>query len=81
MSLDVLALLHCSQFEFGSSSKSFVNTFLASGTFCHLLLTFANSFGSRPGQDRHSGSKQFDALIVFLKDFFEKLILKKVSRR
>ena len=43
--------------------------FLASGDFGHLLITFANS-----------GSKPYDTLIVFLKEFFEKrLSLKKAD--
>ena len=49
--------------------------------FCRLLITFANILD--PDQDRQngSGSKPFDNLMLFLKDFFKKLILKKVSRR
>ena len=57
-----------------------VNSFLASGDFSHLLINFANSLD--PDQDRPrtgptesrswSGSKLFDTLIVFLKEFFEK---------
>ena len=40
------------------------NSFLDSGNFCSRLITFANSL------DRMSGSRLFDTLIVFLKDFF-----------
>ena len=29
------------------------NSFLASGGVCHLLITFANSFGPRSGQAEH----------------------------
>ena len=62
-----------------------MNSFLASGDFCRLLKTFANSLN--PDQDSPVGPdldpNHFDTLmIVFLKDFFgKKLILKKVSRQ
>ena len=47
--------------------------------FCHLLISFANSLD--PDQDRqYVGPDQdpncLNALIVFLKDIFKKLILK-----
>ena len=40
-------------------------------------------FGPRPGPEcwSCSGSKLFDTLIVFLKEFFEKVNFKKISRR
>ena len=46
--------------------------FLASGDFCHLLITFANSLD--PNQDRCPdlvSHRLTDTLIVFLKDLFE----------
>ena len=43
------------------------NSLLASGDFLRLLITCANSLD--PDQDRLS----FDTLIVFLKEFFEKV--------
>ena len=53
-----------------------------------LLMSSADNlckqFGPRPGPTKCracSGSKLFDTLMVFLKDFFKKLILKNVSRR
>ena len=47
----------------------------ASDKFCFVLIAFANSLD--PDQDQHfrwfwSGSKPFDTLIVFLKEYFEK---------
>ena len=59
----------------------------ASGNFCRLLITFANSLD--PDQARQNvepdldpKSKLFDTLMVFLKDFFKKkLILKKRIHR
>ena len=43
-------------------------------------MIFANSLD--PDQDRQNlDFKPFDNLILFLKDFLEKLILKKISRR
>ena len=53
---------------------------LASGYFYHLLITFSKSFN--PDQapielPSWSRSKQFATLIDYLKEFFEKLILKK----
>ena len=55
-----------------------LNTFPASGDFCCLLITFANSLD----QDQAwSGSKLFDTLMVFPKDFFEKVNFKKIHRR
>ena len=51
-----------------------LNSFLASGDFCHLLITFVNSLD--PDQDWHSvgfdlDPNDFDTLIEFLKEFFE----------
>ena len=44
-----------------------VNSLPASNKVCRLLLTFAKQFGS----------KLFDTLIVFLKDFYEKVHFEK----
>ena len=61
------------------------NSFFASGDFWRLLIAFANSIGSRSGPTEHQswyGSKQFDTLIVFLKEIFEKIInFEKVNRQ
>ena len=50
-------------------SAILVNSFLASGDFCQLLITFANKqFGPRSGPTEsrpRSGSKLFEILIVF----------------
>ena len=43
-----------------------INSFLASGNFCHLLISFANSFDLK--RQSGSGSKPLDTLIVFLKE-------------
>ena len=52
------------------------NSFPASGYFCRLLIIFANSLD--PDQARGLIWIQlFDMLMVFLKDFFEKVNLKK----
>ena len=55
---------------------------LASSDFCHLLITFANSLD--PDQDDNesvlgyrSGYNEFDSLIVFLKEFLEKVNFEK----
>ena len=53
-----------------------VNSLPASGKFCRLLITFANSLD--PDQDLQKVGPDldpnlFDTLIVFLKDFFEKV--------
>ena len=53
------------------------NSFLASGNFCRLLMTFANSLD--PDQNLHE-SKWFDTLKVFLKEFFSKKLYE-ISRR
>ena len=64
----------------------FYNSFPASGEFCCLLITYANSLD--PDQDEENVgpdlyvSKPFDTCIVFLKEFLEKVNFeKKVSRR
>ena len=49
--------------------KKMVNSFLASGDFCHLLINSAKSWD--PDQDRQKVSKRFDTLIVLVKDYFE----------
>ena len=56
------------------------NFFLACGNFCHLLITFANSL--TPDQDRQNVGHDLDPncltlLILFLKDFFEKVNFEK----
>ena len=57
---------------------------LLTGDIFHLLITFANSLD--PDQDQQDvgpdlDPKLFDSLIVFLKEIFEKVILKKVSKQ
>ena len=44
-----------------TSAYQMLNSFLASGNLCHMLITFANGLGS----------KMFDNQKVFLKEFFE----------
>ena len=55
------------------------NSFLASGNFCHLLITFANSLD--PDQDGSSVGPDLGpnrlTLIVILKEFFEKVNFEK----
>ena len=65
-----------------SASENLINSFFASGDFCCLLIMFANSLD--PNHDQHltecpswSGTKAFDTLIVFLKEFF----LKQIDRK
>ena len=58
-----------------SQRSTLINSFLASGNFCRLLITNANSLD--PDQDQHFvgpdlNPNLFDTLLVFLKDFFEK---------
>ena len=52
-----------------------VNSFLASTEFCCLLITFTNSLD--PNQDQQNVGPDLDpnclTLIVFLKEFFEKV--------
>ena len=65
---------------FSSIQWNYVNSFLASSDFCHLLIIFANSFN--PDLDRHKvghdqDSNCFDTLIVILKELFEKVYLEK----
>ena len=50
----------------------FLNSFLTSGNLSCLLIAFANSLD--PDQGRHN---LFDALIVFLKEFSEKINFEK----
>ena len=58
------------------------NSFPASGDFCRLLITFANSLNpDQARQDGRSESKLFDTLMVFLKDFLKKLITKKKKHK
>ena len=56
-----------------------------SGDFCHLLITFANSLDSDQARSptkrlAWSGSKLFHTLMIFLKEFFEKVNLKKKKK-
>ena len=48
--------------------------------YCHRLMTFANSLDPDHNQQNHE-SKPFDTLNVYLKEFFETILEKKVSRR
>ena len=51
------------------------NSFLVSGHFCHLRITFANSLDPDPGQQNIVSDldlNHFDTLIVLLKEIFEK---------
>ena len=54
-----------------------------SSTLCHLLITFSNSLD--PDQARQYVWPDLDpsclALMIFLKEFFDKLILKKIIRQ
>ena len=64
--------------------NTILNSFLASGDFCHLLIFFANSL--ELDQDRQNASPDLypnclTPLIVFLKDLLEKSFFNKVSRR
>ena len=60
-----------------------LNSFPAIGDFCRLLITFANSLDPDQAQQCRvwSGSKLFDTLMVFLKDFLKKLIQRKKNHR
>ena len=49
----------------------FTNSSLASGVFCHQLITFEKQFGSKP----------FDTLTVLLKYFFQKVNFEKSQQR
>ena len=59
------------------SWKYGINSFFASGDFCHLLIIFARS-GLIECQS-WSGSKLFDSLISFQKEFLEKLNFERVT--
>ena len=73
------------RFRLSWTYRIYHDSFLGSGKFCCLLITFANGLG--PDQDdiyrssnRHrswSGSKPFDPHGVFLKEFFENVNFKK----
>ena len=59
------------------------NSFPARGKLCHLLISFVNSLD--PDQARQNvgpdlDPNSFDTLMVFLKDFFEKVNLKKKKK-
>ena len=56
-----------------------ISSFLASGDFCILLITFAKSLDpdqdlQNVSSDLDTGYKHFDTLIVFLKENFENVI-------
>ena len=53
-------------------SSFFLNSFLARGNFCYLLMYTANSF--YPDQDPLNLRLDLDTLIVLMKEFIEKLI-------
>ena len=56
-------------------NTSLINSFNASGYFCHLLITISNTYFISPG----SGSKLFATPIVFLKVSFLKVMSEKKS--
>ena len=60
-----------------------INSFPASGDFCHLLITVAKSLD--PDQARQNVGPDLDpnflTLMVFLKDFFEKVNFKRKIHR
>ena len=53
------------------------NSFPASDNFFRLLISFANSLNQDQARQNQSGSKLFDTVVVFLKDFSEKVNSKK----
>ena len=53
--------------------------FLASGDFCHLLITFAKGLDAAQDEQIVSPDLDTNCLIVLLKHFFNKLILKEES--
>ena len=57
----------------GKTNYTLLNSFLASGELCHFLITFTNKL------DLQVGSEPFGTLIMFLKDFLEKVNFKKKS--
>ena len=56
-----------------------LNSFLAQ-LLLHLLITFANSLDPNQADIQTSGSKLFDTLIVFLKEFYERVNFEKANR-
>ena len=63
-------------------SDGTINSFPASGDFCRLLITFANSLNpDKARQNGRSESKLFDTLMVFLKDFLKKVNYKKKKKK
>ena len=71
-------LLWCCDMDRISEIKLRINTFLASRTSFLSADNICKQYGPRSGPS--SGSKLFDNLIVFLKEFFEFFFLKKVNR-
>ena len=68
----VISFIHISQF---------INSFLASGDFCHLPITFANSLD--PDEDRHNVGPDLDKNGLYsdtVNFFLIKLVLKNVNR-
>ena len=57
------------------------NSFPASGDFCQLLITFANSLDPDPAQQNVGPDLDPNCLMAFLKDFFEKVNLKKIPQK
>ena len=55
-----------------------IHSFPVSGDFCHLLINLANSLDTDQTW-RVVGPNLFDTLIVFLKEFFEKVNFEKKS--
>ena len=55
----------------------YVNSFPASGDFCHLLITIANKLGPRSGPV----GPDLDPKRLALIDCFEMFVINKVSRR
>ena len=71
---------NCCQFRIPALT---INSFPASGNFCRLLIIFANSLD--PDQARQNVGPDLGpnclALMVFLKDVFEKVHFEKIYRR
>ena len=65
--------------KFGTIHNLRLNSFPASGNFYCLLITFGNSLDPDQKCWAWSGSKLFDTLMVFLKDFYKKVNFKKKS--
>ena len=68
---------NCRLLKFSPCMQS-VNSFPASGDFCCLLITFANSLDPDQARQKvgHNRNPKCLTLMVFLKDFFEKVNFK-----